>query len=309
MSVESVNELFTERNAEASSSGTTASRMFRVITSTSNNGPLTAVNAEEIPLVGADHPDDPTNLWVDKKNATPEGDDGMHWKVKVDYVLKPPASVGGIVKQWDRDPVISYGYMARSKVMEYCYHAALNATELSPELKRAVPGIKVVNSIHQPFDPPVMDEDAVLVISIQRNKKQSDFNPTDIQTFQNTMNLELETIAGIAIPKYCGWIKDIKAAKQFDQDNSPYWSETIEILVDPKTWLKKVLDQGFFVGDSSSGYMELTPVKDTEGSAIRDPIMLDGAGQRNPAGNPAVYIYFHSLWELSWAPFNLPGAY
>lgn len=312
MSIESVEELFIERSADVSSSGTTASRMFRVITTTSDDGSLTAVNASGVPDVGDDLPDDPDNMWAEKKNASPESDDGCHWKVKVDYVLKPPAQVG--IEQWDKEPVINFGYMARSRVMEYCYHGSLDKTEVSSvsgdQNNRKTPLVKVTNSLHQPFDPPVMDEDSILVISIQRNVKHANFNPTYLQTYQNTMNIQEETVAGITIPKFCGWIRDIKAGKQFDQNNAAYWNQTFEILVDSTTWLKQVLDQGFFTGAvDGDGYMQFTPIKDADNDPIRDPIMLDGQGQRNPAANAAVYWYFHSLWEIAWGPLSLPGVY
>jgi len=318
MAVTQVDELFDQRGGKKDQEATEVRRMFRVLTDTQTDDALVVINdapALGLPEVFDLHPASP-DLWVDTVVPRPEADDGQMWRVVVTYVLVPPIPPGGGDKPWDLDPVINFTFMSRQRVFEkaYAYNQSISAAGAT----RDAPDVRVVNkSLNQPFDPPAMIEDALLMILIQRNIKQADFDPEDIRTYQNTICNDTPTIAGISFEQWTGWMRDIKADKLWTNENEPYWSVRWEIVYDPETWIKKIANMGVFeAGQNTSGtpsspgnLVKYKKIRDEDGDAVRDPVPLNLQGQRIGQGDPTVYLPYHGLWEEDWAPIGLPSAY
>jgi len=319
MSVTSMNERFQERTAQKEMGKKTATRSFQATTNNVNDDALTVIDegiaSWGLPDTGADHPNDPT-LWATSITPRPEGDAWGIWLVVVKYELKPSdIPPGSGTDPWDLDPVISFSYSSRQKVFDKAY--SYNETIAAAGATRDEPKVDVVNMpFKQPFDPPAMIEDYIMIIAIQRNIIGSAFNPDDIRTYQNTINKEVITVAGISLPVFTGFLRDFKAQKRWTDDQIDYWAETFEILVDPQTWIKRISNMGVFQAVESGG----TPTSpgnlvkyrknlDTDGDAIRDPIRIGLAGKPLGFGDPSVYLEYHGIWEQDWAGLNLPATY
>ena len=312
MSVNTVQEIFEEQTGMQDESGTNVSRVWRVTTTVATDGPLIALAASGIPGIGDDHPDSTSglSLWVVNKTPTMEGDDGTVWKVKVDYKRKPANQNAPIsnAKPWDLSAQIHYDFMARQRVLEFCYLSSANKTDvIGEDVDRMTPLVKVDNSIGAPFDPPAMEEDSLLIISITRNIRSYRFQAMDLMTYQNSLNQFQITVCDIDIPALQGWMRKMCASKHWTSEDEAYWTETIEIVINPETWLRAIVDRGYATGATVGDFTQWTPILDSTGAAIRDPVELDGAGAQNPKAAPPVYIYFHSLWETSWSSLGLPS--
>jgi hypothetical protein len=319
MAVQDVTELFNLRGGKKDTNGTSVRRAFRALTSQKEDDALVVINSASgniIPEVGDDHPAD-DELWVKSVAPAPEGDDGQIWLVNVVYELKPPdsLSVGGSGKPWDTDPVINFSFQSRQRVFEHAY--SYDESIADKGAQRDQPQVPVANvPLQLPFDPPDMITDALLLLVIQRNEKQADFDPIQIQTFQNTINDDDGPdikIGGITFPRWTLWMRDIKANKAWDNENEPYWSVTYEMAYDPATWIKKILNNAVFkaaVPVPDPGYtITYTPIPDSAGDPVREPVPVDLNGQPLPVGGPFVYLPYHGLWEEKWAPLGLPVEY
>jgi hypothetical protein len=309
MSVTNVTELFMERGGKKGLDLIQVFRSFQVFTDSMSDGPLTVMNAPGLPVPGEELPEDPT-LYCTGLDPQPDTD-GVTWKVKALYDKKPPSTgTGGALNPWDLDPVINFGFIMRSKVLDKCYAVGLGA--IAAPVVRGLPTVKVTNSALQPFDPPAMVDEALLLIAISRNIKGSSFLPTNVRKYQNTINIDAAnvTIAGIAFKQFTCWCRDYKTTQAWTADNVAYTQETIEVVIDEETWLRKIVDMGLIEGNVPSGgyLMDYIAVKDTEGNQVNEPVMLDGAGRRNGAANPPVLLTFHALWEETWTGW-LPTTY
>ena len=327
MSVIDVNELYLNRGAQQDQDTTSITRAFQVISDDPTDDGLTILTeggALGLPVVYEDLPSRPNDFWVRSLDPRVKSGDGLVWEVRVVYEQKPPVSVDDPTgNPWDLDPVISFGYMMRQRVFERCYAIDETIEDRTTALTggRGEPDLPVQNSAKVWFDPPEMIDDALLTIGISRNTEHSDFDPAVLNKFVNTLNSAAVTVAGIVIGITKGWVRDYKATKAWTNANQPYWQENVEIVINPETWVKAIMDRGIMVAaESGSGGTASSPgnlvkyekVLDEDGDQMREPVMLNGDGQRAGGGEP-VYIEFHGYWEAEWGTpstgMKLPANY
>ena len=316
MSAGTATELYLDRSATENIEGISTTRMFRVITTTSDDGPLIVLKANGLPDIGGDHPDD-SDLWATVKTPAPESNDGFHWKVRVEYAMKPADSSASF-QHWDRTPVVTTGFQSRQKVFERAYSYA--ETIAVAGAVRNNPLIPVVNQpLWQWFDPPAMIDEFLLVIGVQRWTRDTNFTAEDVYQYQNTINSAEIIVGGITIPALSGWVRSYRTSPASERDassgsNTNYVTETIEIIVDPATWVKKIANMAVFKNSADSHYfVGFEKNVDTDGDAVRDPIRINLNGQPlpDPAGgvDNTVYLDFHGIWEENWTGMNLPNTY
>lgn len=323
MSVTSVTELFLERGGKADEEKTQVSRVFHVFTDDINDGPLSVMFADDIPKIHEDHPED-SGLWVVGLDPKPDTD-GNHWKVTVEYGQKPGDQGGvqpGMIEPWELDPVIRFSFMSNQVVMEKCYHTVSLIDTPPAGAVRGKRLQRVTNSAGQPFDPPAMTEEHYLLISIQRAVRHTNFDPDDLRKYQYTINsngaeigvVSSFKVGGVPINKYCALCRDFKSDKSWTPSGQAYWQQNIEILIKEDNWIKKLVDMGRFTAALPSGATSevpyiYTPINDTEGNAVPEPVMLDGGGGRlGNAQDPAI-IFCHDIWEEDWSAWDLPSDY
>jgi hypothetical protein len=196
---------------------------------------------------------------------------------------------------------ISFNTIGRKRVVEKAYQE--DDTFGSPTQA-------VVNSAQQPFDPPIMSEDFLPLITIRRNERLTDFDPNVKLQYMNTINAVNVTIAGMHLAAYTAWMRRISPTRRWKANGDMYWDVTYEIVVDQATHYQRILDQGYFI-ISSGGVptlYELEAIKDIEGVPVTAPALLDGTGARLAKGADAVYLNFLTLFPVSWKALNLPGS-
>lgn len=313
MSITAVNEIMTQRGGKKDENGSTVTRMFQVFSDDVTDNAIDIIDGGityGLPDINEDLPGTDT-LWSTLIDPRVQSGDGLIWTVRVEYKEKPGGTytpTGGS-EPWELEPVIAFGHQMRSNVFENAY--ALAETIAAAGTIRNAPSIPVQNSAGQDFDPPVMIDEALLIISIQRNVHQSGFNPNDLKTFVNTINSKQEVIAGVVIPQYEGCVRAYKSTKAWTSNNDAYWAQNIEILVDNKTFLKNILDRGFYEllnYGSPSSPSELERITDDAGEDLVDAVNLDGEGIQTTQDTP-YYMEYHGYWEQNWDGLGLPSGY
>ena len=308
MAIVSVSEVMESRSAKIDRSSRGYKRVFQVVSNDPSDDALEIAQANGIPVYDSVSPNH-EGVFVSDIQARPKSDDGLVWEVDVSY--SPPDAAGGGSggDPVSADPVVSFSFMMRQQVLENAY--SLGAA-IPQGADRGNPTVRVVNQPGNiPFDPPAMIEDSVLVILVTLNKGTDTFTPDYITQYMNTINALEITVAGVTMPPFTGWIRDIKANPTTTPTGDAYWQVQFEILYDPQTWLKKILNTGVFeegnVEGSSSAPPEYRKILDTDGEPVREPVPLSLTGQRLGRGDPGVYLEFHALWEASWAQAGLPS--
>ena len=300
---------------------TTVFRIFQVVTDDPQDEALKIFN--DAPALGLPKKTDkyPTDndYWCSSLDPRCISDDGRIWEVRVNYTLAPPIQGGAQGdKPWDLDPVVSFGFQVSKEVFEKAYAVNQDISAVVGAV-RSDPTFPVQNSVGRDYDPPSMIDEAYLVINIQRNTELVNFDPNTLLFFENTINNDQETIAGIVVPKFNAYLRDYKATKNWTSDNEAYYQETLDVLLNPKTWLKYILDRGIeekanlggSAGTASSpgNLVKYKKILDEDGDPVREPVNLNGAGGR--AGNKQPYYFeYHGYWETDWSSgLDLPATY
>jgi hypothetical protein len=308
MSVIEVLEDFKRRPGRISLDSADVDRRFKVTTDDADDDSLTVLADSNLPSVKDDHPSN-TDYWCVEVGADPRSDDQFNWFVTAKYELKPPMTSGTTENEpWDEEPLVFFGFVAKQEIVERAY--ALNETIAAKGATRGDPAEAIVNSNERPFDPPVMADRYYRQIIVRRNYEASVFDVNSILSYADTLNTnDPITIGGYEIGEFEGWLKDIKADPSYNNDNVKYYQVTFEILINDKTWIHKEVDKGIFTSTapSVSGPRPLTPIVDTNGEAIREPVLLDGNGQRLDNGAAPVVRAFHIIWEADWSSLDFPS--
>lgn len=163
-------------------------------------------------------------------------------------------------------------------------------------------GQAVLNSAGQFFDPPPEVDHDLPTLTITRN--EATVSPANIIAYQNAINTDSLSIAGLAVTPGQAKIK-ITSTSQSD-DSLAWWQTVYTIQFERDGWARKILDQGRYQVSGSGG--GLTPCVDKDGNAVDDPVPLDGHGKQlaDPSPLTAVYLTFDLKKELSFAALGLP---
>jgi len=314
MSITTFVENFLNRGGNEDESSRTVQRNWRAITNNINDDATTILNHGALPTIHTLHPNDDT-LWVTRRVPKPV-EDGYHWLVAVEYSRVPGGVVGAPTGHpWDEKPGISFFFVPREKVFEKAYqvdtvggpNVPIGATTpAGTVIARATPVIPVVNSVKNDFDPPTMITDYLFGIKISRNEKQSEVKPETFKEYANSINKDILDVASVQIAPFEGLMRNIRATKQFTEANEAYWSVEYEIVLDLGTWLRRLVDRGYYTGAVVGVDVEYTQIQDSDGSRVDDPVLLDGAMGRLAAAADLVTLDYHGLWETPWSLLKLP---
>lgn len=320
MSIISVTERFIARPGEVTVDNFNVTRTFQVISDTSKDDStvvmfaIDPVSGLTIPAVHEVHPTK-LFLWVEGISASVTSDDGCTWQVLARYGIIPAGEgdEGAGTEPWDMKPVINYSFVSKETVFERAYHKSPIGGPLDPipaGITRDNPVNPVVNSVGQAFDPPPTIRRRLLLIVIQRNEQGVVFDPNDLGKFIDTVNIADIQIGGIAVKQFTGLMQDIKAVTRFTGTAGElYFSVTHEILVDPRTHIRRIIDQGFFEDadpTSVSIPTKLKQIRDIQGDHATDPVLLNGFGVRLVKDADLVSLDYHGYFEENWAPLSLP---
>lgn len=253
--------------------------VFEVTCAASDSIPTILTASEggvSIPTIGTAYGDDAYATCTKVGDARQLGDGFTQWEVPVTYE-RPSGDV--LAEDPLDDKVrVSWGVRLVEEVVTWDKD-----------------GNPIDNSAGEPFDPPLMEEVAILTVRIVRN--EATYGAADAFSYANAVNSSACTIAGLQVgarKARCLGIPGDNATR----NGIDYWQKTYEFEFKMATWDRRPLDLGMYY--LSAG--EPLTFKDDEGAPMQVPQLLDGAGA---AGATPVFLTFRTKAEKSFGALGL----
>lgn len=264
---------------------------YDVFTDDAADGPLSILNSALVPQLGDLYPTD-TGARVSNRQAVQNDADPRAWVVTVTYSSKLNIAVslttgsggpgtggggggGGSEQSQDANPLL------RGPVYEIStetYQRAITQDLTVPD------PLPLENSAGEPFDPPVVLDDAYFIVTVTHNKPS--YNWYDYKSLLYTCNADL--FLGV-FPATTALFTQHRASSRVE-NNQRIWEVTNTFRINDAGWYTMpILDQGFRVNDPDEGIVELV---DARGEKLTRPRKLDGAGQLLDDDEPPVYLAF-----------------
>lgn len=235
-----------------------------------------------IPVRGQTHPDDALAVCTHVGPCRALGDTRTQWEVPVRYArYKMGENADDDVRQPDPldDPV----------------RKSWNVRLVEEVISHDRDGNPIDNSAGAPFDPPLMEEVAILTVRITRN--ESTYNPAEAFSYANSVNATGCTIAGLPVGARQARCLGIPADNA-SRNGIDYWQVTYEFEFKILLWDRSVLDTGLYYLDAG----EPKTFKDAENAPMQTPQLLDGAGG---LGTVPTYLTFHTKNEKNFGVLGL----
>lgn len=199
-------------------------------------------------------------------------------------------------------------------------------TALDPNNKK----IAVLNSAGDRFADPLKEVNERQVIKVSKFYLLTEFSPTTIAQYRNTVNLNAIRIADVSAPARGMWMQSLIPKIQVFSPEEYGWRFDMEIEVrgEGKTYDREVLNAGMYYLESSSSPSSpdstgLVRMNNTWYRRVRartqdpdtgkiepsqEPVLLTKAGGRLQDTTPGneVYLQFQTKPKADWAPLNLP---
>jgi hypothetical protein len=299
MTVKSVDEIFEARSGSWTvGDGRKYTRVFRVITNNQYDGPNVAIQAVGIsrgdqytPLGSDANLEVDTNAYCNTISAVQEDGDSLGWIVTAEYGPYSALWAGGGPDQNPLLQPIDVSWSQRTQ-------------EVAADVD--VYGKPIVNTAGDPYDPPVMKDLIIRVLTVVRN--EAAFNLSLVQQYADTQAINSDAFAGYA-PLFAK-VESIIPKSVFHQDVGWYYQMTYTFeLISPLSpyaglygWRKSVINQGIRAINTTSGALFHVTLK---GIPVTEPVLLDKNGfwkQNNP--NVPYYNVYQLRPELPFATFN-----
>jgi hypothetical protein len=173
-----------------------------------------------------------------------------------------------------------------------------------------IDGDPIVTVNDERFDPPPMDEEKILQLTVTRN--QAGYNALEYVKYENAVNSD----TFLSFP--AGRVKcvRIKGGRQFE-NGVLFWrvtfqfhfrirlDETDDEVLDAdasrRAWQLKILHQGYWKVDAG----KRLHVTDAQGRPSPTPRLLDADGTQLAAGEDPVFLYFDTRPERNFALLGL----
>ena len=222
-------------------------------------------------------------------------------------------------EEW-RYSISSDFYTLAKPVEKAIFREGVNAEKLSSFLV-AGSELPPMNSSGVPFDPPVEDEDYILVLRITRWVQAYDEQLED--DFTGAVNTD-EFVINLPAYRFFRRVrKNIAIAKvnhELENINGQvWWRRNFELAINPNGWRRVLLDRGLVEllvpGDvrpdgtvvdqqdfDPSKPFEHVPITDLEGNPVSSPVLLDGRGKALDPTKKPVYLIYSTKREVAFAP-------
>lgn len=257
--------------------GRSYTRHFLAITDDPSIGPKAVRDAVPVALGQHYHAgsDEDFGSFVQSISVTEDGsaDDGCQWIATVEY--SPYNTEIQPLNPLDMEPQVSFTW-----------------GEGQTPAAKDINDDPVLNSAEDPFDPPIMKDDAPGSFKITVNMVS--FSPAIIDQYQNTIN----DAEWYGLPARSWKLRIHEASRTKHPDIGHYWTVTFEFQSKRDTWTKKVLDQGMRQINSAGKKVNIT---DAEGNQISEPWPLDADGLAKPKGELADTIEFDVYREVDFS--------
>lgn len=262
-------------------------RVFRVLTNSTLDGPTTILAAVGLPNARDPYFDPNFNYDLGaiavKFDVAQDQDDPFTWLVRVKYTSSPQDVQQA--QQVDQDPLsrppkITWGFNKYQK----------------PALTD-INGAPLLNSAGAWFQPLPEIDDSRPVLTIQRN--EATLNTQNLINYQDAVNSD--DIWGFGV----GTSKISIGAVSMWENNLVYWDVTYTIEFRRDGWGLSIVDAGFYELDANN---KPKAILDASGNVPGEPVLLNGAGKRRlPADPNAYYVKTFTVYkQLAYGPLNLP---
>lgn len=284
MGVRFVRHISEGSSSQAVPSGYEYVEVWRVILDSPAYAAAYAVTAsaggEAIPKLGDPHP---VNTAARVQGIRPAmAGDRVHWDVAVTY--KTPTRGTSEENPLDDPPRVRFGKRAYDEVLTHDQG-----------------GTAILNSAGRPFDPPLMQEKYILVLSVQRNEAR--FNPILAESYFGAVNNAAVTLCALKVAarkaKCVDW-----SGSWSERNGIAYWAVSYEVEFKGATWDRKVLDQGLYYIENIGGW-KWRRCKDDEGEDAQEAMLLNGSGAQLAAGAAAQFLTWQTRTQRNFARLRL----
>jgi hypothetical protein len=303
-----VREHWEGRKAGETEENRVYSRVFKVVTSSVEDGPKAVKDAVGVRIGDVYRTAteiDPRAFCVDV-NAQHDQSDPNHWEVSCDYDTS--AETNDAQKDQQKEEQQSDDPEDEPPQIGFQFR------HITRPVERDKDGKPIANSAGEKFDPPLEVDESIPVITITRNEKA--FNASLAIDYEDAVNADVwsYTLPGgstLIARKGQAKIENIGAQTQ-SKKGQLYYSVTYEIGFRREGWQVEKLDQGFFEKDANNlGMLQHIKVQvRDENNKVREefcsaPHPLDGAGHKLQKGRDLVFLPFKVYKELPFAALRL----
>ncbi len=295
MPVTSVTEVFGERNGGINSNSEASyTRVFDVDTDSNYVGPKAVRTHASIPQLGDYYtngitdPYDPDyeedlGAFVNEVSADEKDNVGIAWKVVVKYGPGNTLELGGDPTLWKIR--VRFGGERIDRVVLF-----------------DLDGNPIMNSAGDKFADPLTVDDGWSTMLITRNEYVSSFSLSLASTYSNSINNG--TWNGFAA-RTCKLGIIETSDEQWDASTGQwYYTVTYPVKINPDTWVKRLLDQGFNELDDAGSTKPIM----YQGQQVSEARPLDGAGHAldgTDGYDTPTWLDFRVEKEVDWTGLNI----
>lgn len=299
MAILSVKRMRRNRNSSQDLKTMRAQTCYQVITDDPATSEIQIRRAPGMPRVGDPHPDDLRLTVVNIETGDPD-DSGVAWNdVKVKYeALVNGAAEETVTSPLDLPAEVSWG---GRKTQEPIDMDILN----NP----------IVNTVGEPFDPPIVETFTDQEITITKNL--ATWDPVAMQTYFNAVNQD----AFLGFRPGTVLMDELKA-KRIVTPTLVYWAATFVMLVrvappdgapPEMSWARRIKNEGFYCSDGGTPTPKIIRALDASNKPVVLPVPLKADGTRvlvTPGPIPTFsggifYINFPTKKPLPFAALNI----
>ena len=257
----------------------------------------------KVPLIFEVHPYDQW-LFVKSKHVDAKGP--FHFRVIVEYGCELDITTQAPVSPLMQPPEVSVTFAGSNEPID-------TDTE----------GLPITNSAGEAFDPPITKDHSDLVISYTRNERTYDMSVA--ADYKDAVNSDtflgfppghvLITIFN-SVPMQAANLIYYRVSREFrvrlDEVKTRDSGGAIQTQV--FGWVKRIRDEGFRERDGTDldGSPKYKPIKDSEGTHLSQPHLLDGSGNKLPdadINNPPLpetcFLKFDVLKKRAFSVLNI----
>lgn len=284
-----------DRERDGNSDEVRYRRVFVVETDDADIGPREVSFHEDLPILGAAHPESAQCRVINRRAQPMSGDGRRLWSVELTYSNKHddpenPEDPEEADLEFE-SPEVEFGFENRRIACPG------TAKPMSMSQGAGFLAAGIVNSAGEPFDPPPEKDDGLPFLRITRNEIV--LNTLQLMLFENSLNADAIFGAAPLTLKMTGI-----GARRVYKKGFRYWRVSYTMTYNRDTWELQLLDHGRYYRDAANGNSITSFVTDDDPPQPRIGL-LDGNGDRlNDADDP-VFLSFPIYQRMPYVLLNL----
>lgn len=184
-----------------------------------------------------------------------------------------------------------------------------DADEYSELMDKDLDGKPVQSSSHEPFT----GKQAERIRTrrrLQLSKNFATLNLDWIDSLEGTTNQNAITLLGKSFAAKTLVIRKIRHQTKVQMPCKYYFPHTFCLDVNPETFVRKLIDRGrrkLSAGGDVANPQHFEPIRLSDGTPVKDPVLLDGAGNVKATGASPVVLEFKFHEEADWSSIGFPS--